>query len=166
MSTLNNDMQEYQRQLKLGGIKAAYVGLIKLMSNLRIRFQNNHPELFVSNSIYPGMMDMTFFTLSPASLHKKKLKIVIVFLHETFQFEAWLSGANKQVQARYWNFLKNNPPSAYPVVSNINGTDAIITRILVAGPDFSNLDALTTKIEQSTLVFVSDMEILAAALEM
>lgn len=158
MDTFNEEMQAYRKQLKLGPVKRAYTGLMKLMSNLRTRFQNTYPANNVSGSIFPGMMDMTFFTFSPEALQRRKLKIVVVFLHDTFHFESWLSGANKQVQAVYWKIFKESSWDMYPPVPGTKGTDAIIEHILVSEPDFSCLEDLTGRIEAETMNFCTEIE--------
>ena len=125
---------------------------------LRTHFKNKYPDYFVSGSIYIGYMDMTYFAFTPKSIKQRDLKIALVFIHETFKFEVWLAGANKQVQDKYWNILKDSGWNKYPIVSTTKGVDSIIEYILVEDPDFSNLDTLTNQIERATLNFITDIE--------
>ncbi|BDZ71906.1 DUF7000 family protein [Methanobacterium petrolearium] len=90
-------MQEYKNQLENGNIQEAYRGLMGYIRDLRIYFKNKYHEYSVSG-IYQGYMDMTYFSFTPESLMHRKLKIAIVFIHETFRFEVWLAGSNKKVQ--------------------------------------------------------------------
>lgn len=82
---------------------------------LRTHFHKKYPDAFVSGSIYYGYMDMTYFSFTPKSLQQRKLKIAIVFVHESFRFEVWLAAYNKQVQQNYGNCSKKttgiNTPS-------------------------------------------------------
>ena len=158
MKPFQESIQEYKKQLKKGSIQVAYKGLIEYIMGLKTLFLNKYPEYFVSASIYHGFMDMTFFSICPKSLKERKLKIVVVFIHESFQFEVWLAGVNKQVQKKYWELVKEKNWDKYQLVSSIEGADSIIGHVLVNEPDFSDTDDLTKIIEQETLFFIMDVE--------
>jgi len=158
MKPFHEYMHEYKKQLQKGDIQEAYKGLMKYISELKTYFKNKYPDYFVSGSIYFGYMDMTYFSFIPASLKQKKLRIALVFIHETCRFEVWLAGYNKQVQTKYWKFFKNSNWNKYHIASTTKGVDSIIDHILIDNPDFVNLDALTSQIEQGTLKFIKDIE--------
>lgn len=150
-------MNEYRKQLEKGSIKAAYRGLMDYMNSLRAHFTSKCPDYFVSG-LYFGYMDMTYFALIPKSLKRRKLKIAIVFNHEAFRFEAWLSGYNKAIQAKYWKQIKQSSLSKYRQPASTKGADSIVECDLVENPDFGDLDALTRQIESGTLKFIGDVE--------
>jgi len=150
-------MNEYRRQLEKGVIKVAYKGLMEYIMDLRTHFKNKYPDYFIS-SIYYGYMDMTYFSFIPDPLKHRRLKIAVVFLHETFRFEAWLAGYNKQVQSKYWKLFKESGWDKYHIVSTTEGVDSIMEHVLVDDPDFSDLDTLTKQIEKATLKFIKDVE--------
>jgi len=102
-------------------------------------------------------MDMTYFSFSPESLKRRKLKIAIVFPHETFRFEVWLAGYNKKVQTEYWKLFKESNWNKYQIPPSIKGVDSIVKHILVDNPDFSDLDTLRMQIETGTLKFINDV---------
>ena len=158
MESFHEHIEEYRKQLRKGGIKEAYKGLMEYIMDLRVHFKNKYPDYFVSGSIYYGYMDMTYFSFFPKSLKLQKLKIAIVFIHDTFRFEAWLAGYNKQVQTQYWKLFKKSNWDKYLIPSTIKGIDSIIENILVDNPDFSDLDALTKQIEKGTFEFIKDVE--------
>jgi hypothetical protein len=158
MKLFHEYMNEYKKQLKKGDIQAAYQGLMAYVRDLRSHFKNTYPDYFVSSNIYYGYMDMTHFSFSPESFKRRKLKIAIVFIHDTFRFEVWLGGYNKQVQSEYWKLFKESGWKKYHVVSTIKGVDSIVEYILVDNPDFSDLDSLTREIERGTLKFINDVE--------
>jgi hypothetical protein len=151
-------MNEYKNQLNKGFIQEAYRGLMEYFRDLRSHFKNKYPEYSVSGSIYYGYMDMTYFPLFPEPLKRRKLKIAIVFLHDTFRFEVWLSGSNRNVQTKYWNLLKESNWDKYHLASNPKNEDFVLDHILINNPDFSDLDDLTRQIERGTLEFVGDVE--------
>lgn len=158
MDSFQDCMNEYRQQLANGAIQAAYKGLMEYIWALRAHFEKKFPDYGVPGSIYYGYMDMTYFSVLPPSLKDRKLKIAIVFLHREFRFEVWLAAVNKQVQARYWNVIRESGWNRYRLVPSIHGADSILEQILVDPPDFGDLDALTRQIETGTLRFIADVE--------
>ncbi|MEP7136141.1 MAG: hypothetical protein ABI904_14535 [Chloroflexota bacterium] len=158
MGSFHEYMSEYKKQLEQGIIQKAYKGLMEYIMDLRTHFQNKYPDYFVSGSIYYGYMDMTYFSFFPESLKQRKLKIAIVFMHETCRFEVWLAGYNKQVQTKYWKSFKESGWNKYHLVSSTKGVDSILESVLVEDPDFSDLDTLTKQIEKASLRFIKDIE--------
>ena len=158
MSTFHEYLGEYRKQLEQGSIQKAYKGLLEYIMDLRTHFQKKYPDYFVSGSLYYGYMDMTYFSFSPQSLQRLKLKVAIVFIHEAFRFEAWLAGANKQVQQEYWQLIKQSGWDKYHLVPTTKGVDSILEHILVDHPDFKHLDALTNQIESESLNFIKDVD--------
>lgn len=157
MGSFYESMQEYRKQLKKGYIQEAYKGLMGYIMDLRVYFKNKYPEYFVS-SVYYGYMDMSYFSFSPESLKSRKLKIAIVFIHETFRFEVWLAGYNKKVQTKFWKLFKEGDWKKYNIPSTIKGVDSIMEYTLVDNPDFRDLDNLTEQIEEGALEFINDVE--------
>jgi hypothetical protein len=158
MRPFHEYINEYKKQLEKGDIKEAYSGLMEYIMDLRLYFKKKYPDYFVSGSIYYGYMDMTYFSFIPESLKRRKLRIAIVFIHDTCRFEVWLAGYNKQVQKEYWKLVTECNWNKYHIPSTIKGVDSIIESILVDNPDFSNLDTLTNQIEKGTLKFIKDVE--------
>ena len=101
---------------------------------------------------------MTYFSFFPKSLKLRKLKIAIVFIHDTFRFEVWLAGYNKQIQTKYWRLIKESDWNKYRIPLTTKDVDYIIEYILVDNPDFSDLDMLTKQIEKGALKFIKDVE--------
>lgn len=156
MSSLNESVKEYKKQLVTGHIKLAYRGIVEYMMNLATYFKKKYPEYYVS-SLYQGYMDMSYFAIVPDSLKAKKLKAAIVFIHEKIEFEIWLSGANKDVQLKYWTIFKEKDFKNYNVPSSIKGIDSIIELSLINNPNFDDLEELTKKIELGTIHFLKEI---------
>ena len=157
MKSFNDSIIEYRKQIEKGDIKVAYRGLIGYIMDLRLSFKNKYPDYSVSGSIYQGYMDMTYFALFPESLKAKKLKIAIVFIHDTFRFEVWLAGYNKQVQEKYWKLFKESNWNKYSIPATTKGADSILELILIDNPDFTDPHTLTVEIERGTLNFIHDV---------
>jgi hypothetical protein len=90
-------------------------------------------------------------------LKRKKLKIAIVFLHETCKFEVWLAGQNRQIQAEVIQRLSQRDLGNYKLSRIQPGVDAIIASVLVENPDFNHLEELKAQLELKTLKFTEDM---------
>lgn len=158
MTVFQKSMLEYRRQLEKGDIKRAYRGLMDYIMGLRLSFQEKYPDYSVSGNIYFGYMDMTYFSICSTFFKLRKLKIAVVFVHDAFRFEVWLSGLNKQVQTNYWKLFKENNWSKYHVPPTTKGVDSIIEHILVDNPEFGDLDNLTKQIQTETMKFINDVE--------
>jgi hypothetical protein len=151
-------MTEYRKQIEKGAIVEAYRGLMEYFNALRLHFEKKYPEHSVSGSVYYGFMDMTYFAIFPKSLKRRKLKIAVVFVYDTFRFEVWLSGNNRKVQAEYWKLIKESGWKKYHLSPQTKGVDSVLDHILVDNPDFSDLDVLTKQLEKGTLKFTKDVE--------
>jgi hypothetical protein len=103
-------------------------------------------------------MDMSYFAFTPPSLLTCKLKVAIVFIHESCRFEVWLAAANKQIQSSYWKRFKDSNWIKYRLVPPGKGVDAILDHVLVQEPDFNDLDGLSMQIESELLKFTKDIE--------
>jgi hypothetical protein len=158
MKSLQENMIEYKKQLAKGVIQKAYRGLMEYMMSLKNHFADKYPDFLVPGSIYYGYMDMTYFSILPKSLKDRDLKIAVVFLYDTFRFEVWLSGKNKQVLSKYWKVLKKGNWGKYKIVEPVKGVDSIAEYILVDDPDFNDMDDLTKQIDKGTLEFIKDVE--------
>lgn len=158
MTEFNEYMEEYKKQLEKGVIQKAYKGLMEYIMGLRTHFRSKYPEYTISGNVYQGYMDMTYFALFTPPLKNRKLKIALVFIYYPFRFEVWLSGSNKQVQWKYWKLFKENNWDKYHIVPSLDGADSIVEHILVADPNFDDLNALTNKIEKCTIRFIEDIE--------
>lgn len=158
MASLQDAMNVYRAQLQAGQIQQAYRGLMSYMGALRAHFEGCFPNAAVSGSIYAGFMDMTYFSVVPPALKARKLKIAVVFLHEAWRFEVWLSGANRAVQAQWWAAIAQSGWEPYRRVPDPLTADAIVEHVLAAEPDFGNLPTLTAQLEQGTRAFIADVE--------
>ena len=134
MESLPDFINEYRKQLEKGAIQRAYQGLMKYIMDLRTQFSKKFPD-FAPGNIYRGYMDMTYFPIFPKSLKSRKLKIALVFIHETIRFEVWLVGYNKQIQTKYWKLFKETDCNRYCIPATVKGVDSIVEYTLVDNPD-------------------------------
>jgi hypothetical protein len=158
MESFSEYIDEYKELMRKGVVRKAYQGVMQYIMALRTYFSTKYPDYFVSGSIYFGYMDMTYFSFQPESFKQRKLRVAIVFIHETCQFQIWLAGYNKLVQSKYWKLLRESDWNGYPIVPSTNGVDSIIEYTIVQDTDFTDLDGLTHQIENSALRFIQDIE--------
>jgi hypothetical protein len=158
MNGLQDAMRIFKEQLQQGDLITAYQGLMVFFRDLRSHFEKQFPDYKVPSNIYYGYLDMTYFALIPPALESHRLKIAVVFEYATFRFEAWLSGANRDVQARAWGWLKDSDWDKHRLADDPRTIDYILAHVLVDDPDFSDLPALTAQIERGTLDFIWDVE--------
>ena len=157
MTSLNQHMQEYKKQLDKGMIQQAYRGLFDFYSALRSYLKEKYPDHLIPGSIYQGYMDMTYFSYSPPILKKKDLKIAIVFLHKPMRFEVWLGAVNRHVQNHYRELFRKKGWDKAPLTEPGKGVDAIVALPLAEHPDFDHQPALMRQIEQGVTEFINDV---------
>jgi hypothetical protein len=157
MHSIQDDVEEFQRQLMKGSIQKAYRALFSYMMELRSHFMNKYGDPAVSG-LYQGYMDMMYFALFPPFLKRLDLKVAIVFNYDAFRFEAWLAARNRKVQRQYWELFQDSRWAEYRVVVPAGGIDSIIECDLAIDFDLSQPDALTSRIENRTSAFINDLE--------
>ena len=144
MKSLNEYVAVYKEQLHKGDILIAYNELVKFVMKLRTDFMKSLSDQYSFTGILHGYMDYTYFYYSNDFLKSKKLKFGLVLNHVEMRFEVWLLGNTLPVQKEYWELLRfakwNKDRKEMPKYS-------IIEAVLVANPDFNNLNILTEQIE-------------------
>jgi len=159
MNSLNKHIQEYRHQLSKGHIQKAYKGIMAFMSSLKSDLEKSHPN-HTTSALYFGYIDMTYFAFTPPELKNNKLKIAIVYLHESGRFEAWLGGNNRKIQAEVIERLSEKDIGKYRLSKAAPGVDSIIELILVEDPDFDKLEDLKFQIEKKSIKFINDMTVI------
>ena len=80
---MNREIDEYNIQLQRGDIQKAYRSIIGFMAKFRIYLKRKYPSHIIS-ALYPGYMDMTYFSITPENLKKHNLKIAsFIFTSQT-----------------------------------------------------------------------------------
>lgn len=154
MKNFSDYIAVYKEQLQKEDIQKAYEGLVKYVMALKAHFSKKLSDEFFFGNISPGYMDFTYFPFFNDFLREQKLRFGIVLNHKKVRFELWLMGQNLEIQKNYWNLLKtskwNKEQIAMPKYT-------VLEVILVENPDFSELDILTSKIEQEAIILVHEI---------
>ena len=151
-------LELYRVEVKKGQIPAVYRGILDFIRKLRVYLSNEYPLDFVAGGVYQGYMDLSFFTFTPRSLKKLKLKCAIAFNHIDFRFEIWLVGNNRKVQMKYWNIFAGSDWDMYYVPEELGKEFSIVEHVLVENPDFFHSQALMETIDSEALQFIRDIE--------
>ena len=157
MKNLNQLISGYTSQLQQGDIQLAYKGILEYIGKLRADIVKKYPSCDIS-SIYQGYMDMSYFSLSTKILKDKGLKIAIVYVHRKGQFEAWLSGRNREISKQYEPVFYDRQFDKITVFHDETNMDAIIECILTDKPSFDHQDVLSDIIMKGVEEFVSDVD--------
>ncbi len=157
MHIIKEDVDEFHKQLRHGVVQRVYRALLSFMTGLQRHFKEKYPEHSIS-SLYQGYLDMTYFAVFPPSFKKHGLKCAIVFNYESFRFEAWLAGKNRNINRQYWEIFKNQKLPGYRIVTPGKGVDSFVQYDLVKGLELSEADALTTLIETRIDEFIKNIE--------
>ena len=126
MENINDYIHELRIQIGKGKIQIGYKAILEYMLSFQSYLKKNHKDYSFPGTFYHGYMDMSYFAFIPSSFIGKGLKIAIVFNYEAFRFEIWLSGYNKEIQKKYWDYFKEKKVEKYFIPDTIKGYDSII----------------------------------------
>jgi hypothetical protein len=157
MRSNQDDVEEFRRQLEKGSIQHGYRAILSYMMRLRTHCEKNLADCAVSD-LYQGYMDITHFAIFPTLLKRHDLKIAIVFHYDSFRFEGWLAGRNRNIQQQYWRLFKGHSWPEYRIVAPAKGVYAILECDLASDFDLDEPDALTSTIETAAVAFINDIE--------
>lgn len=150
-------INEYRRLIQETNLQKGYQEFITFFRALRTYLQKQLPEYAFTGNIVENNMDYSYFQFSNDDLKSKGLKIVIVFVHTEFACQIWLSGMNREVQAKYYNeFTKKSHP--YILTDNPSKTDYILKTILVEDNNYNDVESVFQTIKDKTVEVMKSME--------
>lgn len=154
MKTLSQLISDYTVCLQQNDLQLAYKGILEFMSKLRADFIKRYPQ-YDAGSMYPGYLDMSYFSLSTQSLKDKGLKLAVVYLHQSGHFEVWLSAKNRAILKTYAPAVGRILAEAPALFHDAGNQDAVVEATLASAPDFDDPAALIDTIEQGVAMFVA-----------
>lgn len=160
---LSECIADYVSAVSAGDFARAYRGILSALMQFKSAWETVHPEDTVG-ALYQGYMDMSFVAVLPAALAEWRLKISLVFLHETSLFTLWLTAGNRAIQKRVSDALKHVPLGKYSLCTLEPGVDAIIALDLPKPYRFDEPEQLTKDLLQAAEVFLSDMTALVGSI--
>lgn len=150
-------LKEYENIMKSTNLQRDYQEFIKFFRYLKIYLEKEMQKYKFTGNIVENNMDYSYFQFSDETLKSKGLKIVIVFVHKTCNYEVWLSGINRNVQVKYHKELMDSD-NKYTLTSDPTRLDYILKHIIISNSDYSNIDSLLNEIKSETLNFIEDIQ--------
>lgn len=146
----------YTNAVAQGDIAQAYRGILSALAQFKSAWETAHPQDTVG-SLYQGYMDMSFVAIAPASFAEKRLKISLVFLHDSGTFTLWLSAGNRAIQKSVSEAFRAVPLGQYSLSVLEPGVDSIIALDLPKPYAFDEPKSLTRMLVQAAEAFLADM---------
>lgn len=144
---------EYERLIQTTNLQKGYQEFVAFFRQLRTYLQKEMPQYTFSGNIVENNMDYAYFQFTNDTLKKKRLKIVIAFVHGTFSYQIWLSGLNRQIQQNQYELLKATD-HPYTLTDNPNKTDYILRTELIRECNYTNPEVSFLKIKENALRFI------------
>lgn len=104
----HNLFDSYRTLLQSTDLQRAYQEFIRWFRYLRSQLERQMPDFRFQNGISENAMDYAYFSFSSQVLKEKNLKLVVVFVHKSFQLEVWLSGTNRSAQCRWADRMRDH----------------------------------------------------------
>lgn len=104
----HNLFDSYRTLLQSTDLQRAYQEFIRWFRYLRSQLERQMPDFRFQNGISENAMDYAYFSFSSQVLKEKNLKLVVVFVHKSFQLEVWLSGTNRSAQCRWSDRMRDH----------------------------------------------------------
>lgn len=110
METNHQLLKMYKNLIQTTQIQECYQYIMKLIHDIYTILKNDLNTFQFSNKVIENNMNFSYFQLTNPQLKKQGLKIQIIFIHQSCQFEVWLSGYNRHIQQQYYQRLNSTCP--------------------------------------------------------
>lgn len=119
---------EYKRIIETTNIQKCYQQIMKLIKYISSELEKEMPEYTFMGRVVENQMDFSYFQATRESLKKSGLKVQVVFVHGTCEFEIWISGYNRKIQCSCYEMLRNSA-CPFEMCSNPERNDFIIKAV-------------------------------------
>ncbi len=153
---LSDCVESYSALVAQGEIARAYRAILAVLTRFKSSWETAHPADNVG-ALYQGYLDMSFVSVAPAAFTGKRLKISLVFLHESGLFSLWLIAGNREIQKAVSESLKSIPLGEYVRNPLAPGVDAIIAHDLPKPYAFDDPATLNAMLLKAAETFTADM---------
>lgn len=155
-------VEEYADLVARGDIARAYRAILSTLTQFKSAWEALQPADSVG-ALYQGYLDMSFVSVAPAALTKDRLKISLLFLHESGLFSLWLVAGNRAIQKAVSESLRHVPLGSYQLTALGPGIDAIIEQPLPKPYAFDAPETLIAELVAAMEHFTADMIVLLSA---
>ena len=101
-----DSFREYKRIMETTNVQKCYQQILKLIRYISSKLEKEMPEYMFMGRVVENQMDFTYFQVTWESLKEAGLKIQVVFMHRTCEFEIWISGYSRKIQCSYYERLR------------------------------------------------------------
>lgn len=119
---------EYKRIIETTDVQKCYQQILKLIRYISSKLEKEMPEYTFMGRVVENQMDFSYFQATKESLKAAGLKIQIVFMHRTCEFEVWISGYNRKIQCSYYERLRHTE-CPFEICTNPERNDFIIRAV-------------------------------------
>lgn len=120
--------REYKRIIETTNVQKCYQQILKLIRNISSELEKEMPEYTFMGRVVENQMDFSYFQATRKSLKEAGLKIQVVFVHNTCEFEVWISGYNRKIQCSYYEQL-HHTECPFAVCASPERNDFIIKAV-------------------------------------
>lgn len=146
MSFEQSVFQEYKHIIETTSIQKCYQQIMKLLKYIASELEKEMPEYTFMGRVVENQMDFSYFQATRESLKEAGLKVQIVFIHSTCEFEVWISGYNRKIQCRYYKMLCNSE-CPFEVCSDPERNDFILKATVEKGITTDTPEAIIAEIK-------------------
>jgi hypothetical protein len=94
-------LNTYKTLLETTQLQQSYQEFIRFFRCLRDELKSQLPDYKFQGQITENAMDYSYFSFTHPRLQINGLKIVVVFVHASFQLEVWICGYNRKLQCHW-----------------------------------------------------------------
>jgi hypothetical protein len=154
MKINSNFINEYKKLVKSTNLQKGYQEFIKFFKGLRSYLSGNMTEYKFTANIVENNMNYSYFQFIGSKLQSKKLKFVVVFIHNIFEYEIWLSGMNRKTQINYHTKLSNIKHD-YIMSPDPNRFDYILKCKLFDEVNYDNCEVIFDNARKNIILFIN-----------
>lgn len=136
----------YRKLLQNTNLQKAYQEWFRWFRFLRNELEKRMPDYKFQTAVAENGMEYAYFQFTSISLKENGLKMVVVFLHEQFSLELWLSGINRKTQVIWREKLSSE------AISFSRTTDPMHTDYILRAPvpvDWTEGNTAVAAVEQT-----------------
>lgn len=92
---------EYKRIMETTNVQKCYQQVLKLIRFISSELEKELPEYTFMGRVVENQMDFSYFQATRERLKALGLKVQVVFVHSSCEFEVWISGYNRKIQCSH-----------------------------------------------------------------
>lgn len=160
METNHQLLKMYKNLIQTTQIQECYQYIMKLIHDIYTILKNDLNTFQFSNKVIENNMNFSYFQLTNPQLKKQGLKIQIIFIHQSCQFEVWLSGYNRHIQQQYYQKLNSKCP--FQLCENPQKNDYIVKIPIIKNITIDDtqdvINEIKLHIEKISQFFINEKE--------